>query len=273
MSNLLVSLGVGVAIAFISFVLIYKFTRLSGKHVAALVLLAVLGVYVPYAIFAWPGADVFAIHLALFGITPYALGIITSHWEASGIRERKGRFFHWGPAAMVIFFMIIVVVDATIITLSDKGMSQRMADWVLPEPRAGGDVSSFVPGTVSHDYQKKEALYNQHLEQLARQEERGWQVRKGWTIDPVAAAETPFRVEVLDREGQPVRGAEITVEFLRPSDQRRDVTLVLPEVADGVYEAPVVLPLPGLWNVVIRVVRGEDLHELRAMTSLASAPQ
>ena len=271
-SNLLVSLGVGVALAFIAFVLIYRFSRLSGKHVAAIVIFAVIGIYVPVSIFSWPGADVFAIHIALYVITPYGLGIVTTHWEARKEEERNGRWFHWGPMTIVLFFMFLVVVDSTIITLSDKGMSGKMASLLLPEPRTSGDVTSFFPGTVSHDFHKKEALYNDYLRQLEAQAERGWQLKKGWTSSPLAGVPAVFRVQLADRDGNPLEAATVDVKFLRPSDKRRDARYTLDEVSPGVYEREITLPLQGIWNVVIRAEKGEALHENRGMTSLGAAP-
>ncbi len=270
-SNLLVSLGVGVALAFIAFVLLYKLTRLSGKHVAMIVIFAVIGIYVPVSIFSWPGADVFAIHIALYVITPYGLGIITTSWEARKQEERNGRWFHWGPTTIVVFFLGLVVVDSTIIMLSDRGMSEKMASLLLPEPRAGGEITSFFPGTVSHDFQKKESLYNDYLRQLEEQERRGWQLSKGWVEEPKAGEAATFRVEVSDRESAPIEGAAVQVSFLRPSDRRRDASYALQETAPGVYEHEITLPLPGIWNVVIEVVQGDLRHENRGMTSLAAA--
>ena len=269
-SNLLVSIGVGVGLAFVGFFLLYKFTRLSGKHVAAIMIAAVIGIYVPVSIVSWPGADVFAIHIALYVITPYALGVITSNWEARRHEERDGRWFHWGPITLVLFFVGLVIVDATIITLSDKGLSEKMAGVLLPDPRAGGEVSSFFPGTVSHDFQKKESLYNEYLRQLEAQEARGWQVSKGWVQEPVAGQPATFRVQVLDRDGIAVDNAEVTLDLLRPSDKRRDVRYVLEPVGAAVYEREITLPLPGIWNVVIEVIRGDEVHENRGMTSLAA---
>ncbi|HDP90386.1 MAG TPA: nitrogen fixation protein FixH [Thioalkalivibrio sp.] len=271
-SNLLVSLGVGVALTFVAFVLLYKFARLSGKHVAIIVIFAVIGIYVPVSIISWPGADVFAIHIALYVITPYGLGIIAAAWEARTHEERQGKWFHWGPLALVLFFIGLVMVDATIITLSDKGMSQKMASLLLPEPQAGGGVvTSFFPGTVAHDYQKKEALYNDYLVQLEEQRARGWELHRGWTTQPVAGSPATFRVEVRDRDGQPIEGAEVGVEFLRPSDERQDASVLLREQGAGVYEQEVSLPLAGIWSVVITVQRGDDLHESRGTTTLAAA--
>lgn len=271
MDSLVVSLVVGVALAFLGFVLLYKFTRLSGKQVALIVALAVLAVYLPLAILNWQGADVLAIHLALYLITPYGLGIITTHWEAHG-RERKGRFFHWAPATIVVFFMIIAVVDAIIITLASNGMPPHWAERLLPAPKGGGQVSFFFPGTVYHDFQEKEELYNDYLAQLRLQRERGWQVRRGWTATPQVGQAVPFQVEVLDKQGTPVAGASVTIEFLRPSDRRADQSVALQEIEPGRHRLDVTLPLPGVWDVLIHIRRGDEHHEVRGMTTVQAGP-
>lgn len=271
MDNLLLSLALGVGLAFVGFSLIYKFSHLQGKQVALIVAMAMFGLYGPWAIISWPGADIFAIHFALYMVTPYALGIITSHWEARAAAGdvSRGRWLHWGPTTIVVFFLTIASVDAVIITLAGSGLSSGMAKRILPEPMKGGGVSSFFPGTVAHDYQKKEAYYNAYLVQLQRQTERGWQVKKGFVGTPQIDHQQVFRVQVLDKAGAPVSQAAVSVEFLRPSDSRQDMSLALDEVKAGVYEASVRFSGPGSWDVLIRITRGEDVHELRGMTSIA----
>ena len=44
------------------------------------------------------------------------------------------------------------------------------------------------------------------------------------------------------------------------------------EVAPGEYRAELEMPLHGLWQLVLQVRRGEDLHEVRADTSVAAGP-
>jgi nitrogen fixation protein FixH len=268
MSGLLPSLGIGVGLAFLAFVLLYRLSSMSGKQVGFLVAVAVLAIYLPLAIITWPGADVFALHIALYLITPYGLAIITSHREGQEARTRAGRWFHWGPATIVGFFCVIALVDAVIISLADKGMPTSIAARLLPPPQSGSAVTSFFPGTVPRDFHEKEALYNAYLEQLAAQEARGWQVRRGWLDTPVMEEPASFRVEVLDRDGAPVRDARVEAHFYRPSDRREDTTWALVETEPGRYEAALSLPLPGMWEVLIEIRRAEDLHEVRGTTSV-----
>ena len=271
MSNLLLSLGIGIILLLLSFALIYRFTRLGGKEVALLVGLAALGLYIPLGILFWRGVDVFALHVALFLLAPYGLGIVTSRWESHSESERQRGWFHWAPATIVVFFIGIAVVDAVIISLADRGLSSGLAARLLPEPRSGGKVSSLFPGTVYHDFHEKEALYNEYLDQLRLQRERGWQVKKGWLDVPVLGEGRLFQVEVRDRSGEPIESAAVTVEFLRPSDHRQDRRFSLHEISPGRYQGELALPQAGVWDVLILIRRGQDLHQIQGTTSVRGA--
>ncbi len=72
---------------------------------------------------------------------------------------------------------------------------------------------------IARDFHKKESLYNDYLQQVQRQRQRGWQIQKGWLAEPVAGQATVFRVTAHTRDGVPVAGATVTGRFLRPSTQ------------------------------------------------------
>jgi hypothetical protein len=40
------------------------------------------------------------------------------------------------------------------------------------------------------------------------------------------------------------------------------------EIAPGTYQASLRLPAAGLWNLVMQLRRGDELHEIRASTSV-----
>lgn len=124
------------------------------------------------------------------------------------------------------------------------------------------------PGVVSHDFHQKEALYNRYLQQVERQQRRGWQVQKGWASDPRAGETGIFRVAVRTREGEPITGATVAGQFLRPSSNKQDVAFTLAETDSGVYESKLLLPLAGHWDLVLEIRKGEDLHEIRAVTQV-----
>jgi nitrogen fixation protein FixH len=270
----MLALPIGIGLQVLLFALLYRFSALSGKQAAVIVAFLALAVTIPYALLDWPGGDVLAIYVALFTVCAYVLGIISSHREQrlALAGEGGGRWFHWGPAVIILFFSVVFLVNATMVVLSRQGMPESLARLVLPEGDRARQVTMAFPGTVARDFHKKEALYNDHLEQVRKQQERGWQVRQGWLETPVAGQVKPFQVSVTARDGSPVIGARVRVEFLRPSDQRQDQRVELLEKDFGLYRASVQLPLPGLWSTTLMIEHGEDLHEVQANTLVEAGP-
>lgn len=258
---MLAVIGGGAIAEVVVFLLLRRLFRLDGRAAAmAVALLAVL-VYVPWAILTWPGADIFAIHLAIYLTVAYALGTVGS---------RVGRGWHWAPALIVGFFVVVIATNVVFLGVAEQGITGLFAA-LLPEPKGSEVVDSRFPGTVSHDYQEKEAQYNAYLQQVEAQQARGWQVRKGWLYMPVAQQPATFLVRVSDRDNGPIVGAEVKGRFLRTSSSRDDFAFTMSEVAAGEYRADVTMPLHGLWELVLQVRRGEDLHEVRADTSVTRA--
>jgi nitrogen fixation protein FixH len=254
-------LGGGVVAQVLMFAALHRLLGLNGKAAALGVALLTLLVYVPWAILTWPGADVFAIHLAIFLTAAYALGMVGA---------RVGRGWHRAPALIVGFFVIVVATNVVFLGVAERGMTGLFAR-LLPDPRGSDVVDSQFPGTVSHDYQEKEALYNEYLRQVEAQQSRGWDVRKGWRHPPVAGQPATFIVAVSDRWEAPVSGADVRGTFLRTSNSREDLEFVMDEVAPGEYRTTVNLPLPGRWDLVLRIRQHDDLHEVRASTSVGLA--
>ena len=270
MTDLLYSLLGGIALIVLVFVAFYRFSKLPGKMVAVVVAFLVSGTYVPISIFIWPGADVFAIHIAIYLVTVYVLGIISSQRDARKREGQSGFGFHWAPAAIVIFFLLVITADSIFIVMAQKGVSKDVANWLLPKPQAGGEISSYFPGTVSHDYHEKEDQYNQYLKRFKEQQERDWRVRKGWLVDPVEGKSALFRVEIKDNHGKPLQSAKVTSKFLRPANSRLDQSFNLQEIEAGVYQGSLVLSEPGKWDLVLVINKDNNLHEIRATTTVAS---
>lgn len=265
MPHLLTSLGSGVVLILVSFVLLYKVTAFSGKKSALITALIVFGLYVPYAIVFWPGGDVFSIHLAIFGVVPYMLGIITSYREQHQTDDERQSWFHWAPALFVVFFLIVITVNVIMVTMAEKGMSSELLQWLFPK-QTEQELTTGFPGVISHDYQEKEQLYNEYLAQLEKQKQRGWQFKHGWLTPPVKDQPAVFQIEAMDRNGHTLDGLSITVELLRPSNFREDREFELEEVSPGVYQQQVALPSHGNWDVLIHIHKGDDLHEIRGDT-------
>ncbi len=266
--SILISLAIGILLIVLAFFGLNRLLRLTARQSALIVAILTLGFYLPYALLDWPGADVVTLHIAVYLVVVFFLGVLAFQREQRRQAEVAG--FRWGPGLIIAFFAVIIAMDSVFVTVATGGLDSRVSAWLLPKPWEGKTVSSFFPGVTSHDFQEKEALYNAYLAQVEKQKERGWQVHYGWLGEAVAGKEVPFQVRALDRAGHPIQGAEVRVRFLRPSNQREDFDLSLPEVEPGLYRALITPPLAGLWQVVIDVRRGEDVHEVRASTDVAA---
>ena len=158
------------------------------------------------------------------------------------------------------------MTGAVFVSVAERGLNPTLWSWLFPEPSDQREVTSMFPGVIARDFHKKEALYNQYLQQVERQRQRGWQVHKGWLNEPIVGQAALFRATVQTRDGAPVTGATVDGQFLRPSTNTLDVDFNLNETAPGVYEAPVSLPVAGHWNLVLQIRKGEELHEIQANT-------
>jgi hypothetical protein len=260
---LLVSLGLGL-------VLVIGGNLLARRHLgrvrgAVTVFALTVLVYLPYAAWRWKGADVLAIHLALFLTSSLAFGLIQREPEDAPRAPRLYVLVLGGFAALVILVNVIMV------TVSDGGLHGRLATFALPEPRGGGSVSSRFPGTVTPDVGHRQALYQHHLEQIEGQTELGWGIRKGWLGSPQAGRTTVFQVLLDDREGGPLGGARLSGMFLRASDPRQDQAFVMSEPSPGVYRVELNLPAPGLWSLLLRIEHAGERFELRGSTTVSVA--
>lgn len=264
MNHLLLGLALGVGAILLANLGLIRFARLSARQAAATVALVTLGLYVPYAILRWPGGDVFALRLAIYLLASLACGMLL------GVRA-GGRGLHWGPALIGGFFIVVVALGAAFIAVAEYGLSPALERWLLPEARTHREVSSVFPGVIAHDFHKKEALYNEYLQQVERQRQRGWQIQKGWLTEPVAGEPAGFRVVARTRAGEPLTGATVTGRFLRPSTSTLDVAFALAEREPGVYEAELKLPAAGAWNLVLQVRQGEEWHEVSANTTVGDS--
>ncbi|MBK8962525.1 MAG: hypothetical protein IPM75_05470 [Candidatus Competibacteraceae bacterium] len=173
MTDLLLSLAGGAGLVLLANVALVRFGRTSAKQAAAVVALATVGLYVPYSIIRWPGGDVFAIHLGIYLLVSLACGMLLN-------LRASGQGLHWGPAAITGFFIVVAILGALFVSVAERGLTPSLWSWLMPTADNGRKVTSVFPGVISHDFHQKEALYNQYLQQVERQRQRGWQVQKGW---------------------------------------------------------------------------------------------
>ncbi len=273
--SLVTTLGLGSLLAFSLFFIFYKLLHWSGKMAALATAALMLLVLVPLSLARWAGIDVFAIHFAFFMMIPYGLGIITAvHKERADIEGqniKKG--LHWIPGLIIVFFILLAVVDSIIISFATTGLGGDLAVKLLPKGEGvgvGTRISSQFTGAVSNDLQDEEVQFDIYVAQLQKQRERGWRVGGGWKKSPIVNQDSLFSLSAKERSGKPITGAVVTSEFRRASDMKFDKKYTLEETDLGVYSAPVSLPLAGCWTMKILVTKGDDVHEIKGETEVAT---
>jgi nitrogen fixation protein FixH len=264
MGDLLYSLLGGIIVIALVFLLIKKVSRLSGKSTAIVMALIVVGLYVPYSILFWKGGDVFAIHIAMYLVTVYVMGIITSARDSNG----KGNAFHWAPALIILFFMVVIGVDSVFITLAQRGVSPQLAEWILPRADTSDKVSSYFQGTVKHNYHQKKGQYNAYIAQMEEQKKRGWIIKKGWVDDPIVNQPAIFKVSVFDKENKPIEQARLEGIFMRPGNVKKDISFSMKEVGNGDYQVSTVMTEPGEWRLILNIHKDGFVHEVKAKTTI-----
>ncbi|BCD60910.1 MULTISPECIES: FixH family protein [unclassified Nitratiruptor] len=63
---------------------------------------------------------------------------------------------------------------------------------------------------------------------------------------------TTFEFKIVDKTGNPVKDAKVTVLFTRPDTSKYDKK-VFAQYKDGVYIARASLPLEGRWNIELKI--------------------
>jgi len=264
--NILISLPVGIILIIAVFLALKKIFSVSTLMTGGILALLVIAIVSVYSILRWPGADVFAIHLSLYLMAIYAMSIVFKARE-DNLSEGVKRF-HWAPATIVGFFVVVIITNTFFILLAQSDGSVSWIKWIVPEPVSGGDTKSVFPGTVSHDFRERENQFNEYQQQRATQTARGWHVKSGWKEKPLHSKPSKFLIEVLDANGQPVTNASIEGKFLYAADFRQDRVFAMQSVGGGMYAADVILNKPGNWKLVLVITREKDTHELRASTTI-----
>lgn len=127
-------------------------------------------------------------------------------------------------AAVVAFFAVIIAVDALFLTLAYRSH----------------------PGQVASKPYEAGLVYNAELERQRAQ------ARLGWRVGAEARPEGVF-VRVVDRDGRPLSGLELTVTLQRPATEQGMMTLGMAETAPGEYAATLTEPT-GVWDARVEAV-------------------
>ena len=106
--------------------------------------------------------------------------------------------------------------------------------------------------------------------ELGAQQALAWNVTMNRPSQVVKDEPTRYELTVTDRDGKPVSG-EVTVEAYRAADASKDFDTRFKEVSIGKYQEFISFPLKGYWELHVRVVRGDEVFNVRTDRFMVAA--
>jgi nitrogen fixation protein FixH len=120
------------------------------------------------------------------------------------------------------------------------------------------------PGLVDKDYYEKGQDHEQNIrKKLAARSQLGWTVNLNLPEIITINQPSMFNLNVVDRNGVPLKDAVVKMQAYRPSDSDADFTAEMTTFAPGVFQSKIVLPLKGTWDLIVVIQAGEDTFDIR----------
>lgn len=198
----------------------------------------------------WPGLDVVAIHIAVFISAAFVLAVLSRY------RARQSRM-HWAPKALIAFFLVLVVMNASFLYVSTKGLPPALARLLLPGVGAGKVHTGFA-GTTRHGEEAAKAI-SADLSRQHRNEQLGWRVRVEGLRMPTVG-QNSVTVFAEDREGRPLAGQTGGFQLARVG--AKGARTPLRATVTGQYEARLDFTGPGFWLVELQLGPYRQLWEI-----------
>lgn len=221
--------------------------ELAGLTAAGIPLFA----YIVMLFRQWPGLDVVAIHIAVFIIAAFVL-VVMSHYRSKQTR------MHWAPKAFIVFFLVLIMLNAGFLYVSTKGLPPVLAGLVLPG-NATKTMHTGFSGTTRHGEEAAKAI-GSDLSKQHHNEELGWQVRVEGLRMPTVGKNS-VTVFADDSEGRPLPGLAGEWRVHRPGAEAASVPLKI--ITSGQYEANLDFSGPGLWLLELQLAGYQQTWEIR----------
>lgn len=136
-------------------------------------------------------------------------------------------------AALVIFFLVVVAANATMLTMALRTMP-------------GVDVKSAY---------ETSQRFNGEIARMHDQAARGWQAQVAIARTGAGAA---LAVDLRDRNGAALDGLSVRARLERPATRQEDREANLTETATGRYEAQIADLHAGGWTLALEARRGDE---------------
>jgi nitrogen fixation protein FixH len=146
----------------------------------------------------------------------------------------------WYPWLFVAAMGLVVVVNGGLVFLALKTWS----------------------GLETEQHYLKGLAYNENLKGAEAQDRLGWRVEVAFaTVTANSPRAGQLTASFRDRAGTPLGGLAVEVLLIRPTQTGFDRKAALAHQGEGLYAAPVELPLPGQWDVRVHAWRGSDAFQ------------
>jgi nitrogen fixation protein FixH len=168
--------------------------------------------------------------------------------RSGGLCRRGQQGWHW-PVIVVALLMVGVGANVGLMLV------------------AAGDASF----AVEPDYYQKALRWDETMAQETRNAALGWSVVAAF--EPAARpGEVKLTARVNDRMGRAIEGARVLVETFHSARASHVLAAALVPEAAGRYAATLPLGRPGIWEVRLRVERGDQVFTRTLVQDLARTP-
>ena len=144
----------------------------------------------------------------------------------------RSRYIPW---LFVAGFAIVIVVNATMIWFAVDSFSGLYT----PKPRDRG------------------LHYDEVVAEQKARDALGWRIEAQWR-----AEERRLAIDVFDAASQPLAGARVFVELVRPVEKRPPLAVAMEAADIGRFAGRIELPERGNWDLDIVVERGGERYAL-----------
>jgi len=155
-----------------------------------------------------------------------------------GLVKRHLRDSAWIPWAFVGGFVVMFAANGALIYASFRS-------WT---------------GLETESPYERGLRFNETIADSRRQSELGWRGEVRVAAD--RSGGSLLEVALKDRAENPVTGATVHAQMVRPTAAGHDFEMMIPERGDGLYATTVTPPLPGQWEARVFVERGGDRFRL-----------
>jgi nitrogen fixation protein FixH len=211
--------------------------------------------FIFYSLGHWPGADVVALHLAMYVATAIVL-TLTGDRKAGGAQLP----LHWIPKIIIGFFLTLVVLMASFVSIAISGLPPSIAKWTMPNV-GGKQVYTAFSGEVPHDEAAAKVI-SQYMKKSRQQIQLGWRIEVAGLDELRLGKAGEVTVSASDSAQQPIEGAVVTLTLSHPGDAAdKGKSTSLSNFAPGRYRAQVGMDGSGQWVAVLQIERGQDRFE------------